>query len=292
MSKSEYTAITGMLNVPSPTEIPNSTRISSAGIEANKPEYATIAGTPNMQSSPTGFEISKPEYTALTGMLNTINSTGIPSPTTIETNKSEYTTVSGTPNAINQTDISSPTMIETNKSEYTTIAGTPNIPNPVGFEMNIVQAIKESSRIVKESSQTIVYAVENSVETLMKAMGVAPQKEVDSRSIVVPGKSDTPAKNIVTSIAKAVEESSIISQNVKQSDRLAASKDAKLQEYYDNRFKLMGEPSTQQTQPMSIVDAKQIDASSKTFVGGATNTTIITPRSTNELDWGLGRLAH
>lgn len=93
------------------------------------------------------------------------------------------------------------------------------------------------------------------------------------------------SSGIYNSVVAAVEESAIVSPN---SERLRQEAEVEAMRRLQAQTAVVEEPVREGRQPV-VIDAKQTDARTITTVGGSTNTTIITPRSTNDLDYGLPR---
>jgi len=95
----------------------------------------------------------------------------------------------------------------------------------------------------------------------------------------------SPSNEVLDSASKAAEESELISRTAEQS-RLES--EAQRIKSFQAQAELVESRSRDKAQPVAVVDSSsRTDA--RTFVGGTTNTTIITPRSSNDLDYGLPR---
>lgn len=90
---------------------------------------------------------------------------------------------------------------------------------------------------------------------------------------------------VIDSAAKATAESELISKTAEQS-RLEM--EAQRIKNFQAQSEMVENRSKGKDQAVAVVDSSsRTDA--RTFVGGTTNTTIITPRSSNDLDYGLPR---
>ena len=95
----------------------------------------------------------------------------------------------------------------------------------------------------------------------------------------------TPSNEVLGSASKATEESELISKAAEQS-RLEI--EAQRIKSFQAQAELVENRQNDKDQPIAVVDSSsRTDA--RTFVGGTTNTTIITPRASNDLDYGLPR---
>lgn len=91
--------------------------------------------------------------------------------------------------------------------------------------------------------------------------------------------------SIKESVAAAVAESPVISR---ESESIMLEAQAQTIKSFQAQAELVESRSRDKAQPVAVVDSSsRTDA--RTFVGGTTNTTIITPRSSNDLDYGLPR---
>lgn len=143
------------------------------------------------------------------------------------------------------------------------------------------------------------------INQLKEALGINTETPtIEGPSVTVPNTYTPPntetvtggeGSNIVTgnasvdrlsqSIAAAVAESPVISP---ETERLMTEAQARNIRNFQERSEIVENKNKEKEQPVSIVDSSsRTDA--RTFVGGTTNTTIITPRQLNDLDYGLPR---